>query len=170
MKRLAAYFQLDVPVDGGLGPGTELASNATIEGWPNVLALEYMLDTWSGCHIISTFPCFIISQSILELLKSSKLSGWSVADASVTVSPQFVDSSGSATLPNFYWFKPHGRINGLARTISIDKDECSVAPCQAMDFSLGPKAELLLTQKAVDILDLKLLRGCFVKAFPFCIQ
>ena len=170
MKRLTAYFQLDVPVDGGLGPGTELASDATQEGWPNLLALEYMFETWSGCHIVTTYPCFIISEHLLKLVISSELSGWTVADLSVRFSPQFIETSWGTTLPKFYWFKPTGRMRSLARTINIDESECSSVSNKATDFALGPKAELLVTQKAVDSLDLNLLRGCSVKVFPFCMQ
>jgi len=111
------FYYIDVEVAGGLGDNT--IANTNVHP-PEVSKLHYQFDGWLGDDILESFPCYIVTDKLKDLLESAKLSGFQFADVEISFSEQFFSNSLGNKLPNFHWLK----IFGVAgqEDIGISKD------------------------------------------------
>jgi hypothetical protein len=85
------FFKLEPEVAGGLGQRTVM--DTTVHP-PLVSVLEYEFDGWLGDDLLESFPCFIISERLKNLLREN----------------HFNEIYPDLDLPNFYWLKINGKV------------------------------------------------------------
>jgi hypothetical protein len=102
---MSAFFSLEPEVAGGLGPNTIMDRRVHP---PVVSKLHYEFDGWRGDEIVESFPCFLVTESLMARLQAEQLTGMEAGQVEVSISEQFRDSDTGAKLPPFAWLKVVG--------------------------------------------------------------
>lgn len=132
------YFILEPEVAGGIGKKTKiLYENSKIK---EVLFLDYEFEGWLGDDILTTHPCFIISESLCDIIKASDLKGYQLQKIDVSFSDFFLEVYNKNVLPNFIRLLPFA-INDISL---IDK--------MLLDFYLYKNTTLIVSEKALNTL------------------
>ena len=97
-----AYYYVDPEASGGLGPNTIMDRSTE---YPLVSHLNYQFDDWLGDDLIEAFPCFVITEKLLEKFKLNALSGYTISDVEVSKSELFYDLKPDLELPKFVWLE-----------------------------------------------------------------
>ncbi|MGJ8674287.1 hypothetical protein [Rubritalea sp.] len=100
------YFELEPEVAGELGDSSII--DATVHP-PIVTKLHYEFSGWLGDCLVESFPCYIIKSEVAELLQNSGFTGFSISDAQVSVSSEFVELHPNSNLGSWKWLRPSGR-------------------------------------------------------------
>jgi hypothetical protein len=137
------YFVLEPEVAGGLGPQS-LFDRSTHP--PTVTRLHYEFFGWLGDPIVTSFPVFIVTCEVMEILKSTLMTGASFDELTISLSGEFMDLYPGRILPEFSWMKPVGRPG---------KD----------DFGLTPDGELVISGRVLELLEAAGTRHADVQAF-----
>lgn len=129
------YYSLEPEVAGGLGPHSVLDPRTHP---PVVSKLHYEFDGWLGDELLETFPCYIVTQRIRDMIQERGFTGAEFAPVEVTKSITFEELYPNRRLPKFVWLKVNG-------TPGID------------DFGRGPTNKILLvvSERVLKALDLK---------------
>ncbi|MFB9981270.1 hypothetical protein ACFSQQ_19355 [Mesorhizobium kowhaii] len=80
------YFYIKPHVAGGLGENTVLDTSVHP---PIVSKLHYQVEGWFGSALVTTFPCFLVTEEAKSALLKMSFSGAVFADAEVTTSEYF---------------------------------------------------------------------------------
>jgi hypothetical protein len=121
---------LSPEIAGELGDNTLLDSSRHP---PAVFHLHHRFEGWLGDDLLEVFPCFLVSSALGAALEEASLAGFSLAEAEVSVSPEFKELHPDCTLPEFRWLKITGG----------DRDA---------DFRLTPGFRLEVSQRALEVL------------------
>lgn len=124
------YLQVSPEVPGGLGEDTILDNNHFP---PLITQLHFEFDGWLGDDLITTFPCFLVTERLKKAIMVEKLSGISFSELKVTKSRQFETIYPNKALPEFSWMK----VNGI---FGVD------------DFVLSNKYRLLISEATFQLL------------------
>ncbi|PZR53370.1 hypothetical protein DNL40_07580 [Xylanimonas oleitrophica] len=92
-------------VAGELGPGTIL--DASVHP-PRVKRLNYEFSDWFGDDLVTTFPCYVVTERLVHALRERGITGVEFDHVEVTRSPDFAELH-TGQLPNFRWMKVTGR-------------------------------------------------------------
>lgn len=101
-----AYI-LKPEVAGGWGSGT--VADTTFHP-PRVSRLIYEFEGWSGDDLLTTFPCFIVSNDLAEIIERESLSGYTLVSVEVVKSETFIELQPDCELPEFKWLQIHGKL------------------------------------------------------------
>ena len=83
------YFILEPEVAGGIGRKSKiLYENSKIK---EVTFLDYEFESWLGDDILTTHPCFIISESLYDIIKVSDLKGFHLQKIGISFSNFFLE-------------------------------------------------------------------------------
>jgi len=100
---------------------------------PIIFHLHYLFSDWLGDDILETFPVYIVSEKLANVLKISNLSGFELAFCEISKAEIFYDlNPNGKDLPQFFWLKIHGT--------------------PPDDFFLLDGKRLCISQKALEIL------------------
>lgn len=124
------FYIIEPEVAGGWGDGT--VADTTVHP-PSVSVLEYRLDGWLGDEILETFPCYIVTESLLKDFAREQLVGYEDADVTLTVSQDYFSEYDIGDIPKFRWLK------------IIGSDPNS-------DFRYSPDHRLVVSEKAMAVL------------------
>jgi hypothetical protein len=127
------FYKLAPEVAGGLGSDTVFDRS---QSPPIVRALHYELDGWPDDDLITSFPCFIVTDRMKKLIEDARASGCCFGAVKVTTSEQFKDFEEfhqNQKLPRFSWLI----IDGVAH-----RD----------DFGLSTDGSLVVSEKALQVL------------------
>ena len=124
------YKYIEPEVAGGLGFETIIDNSFHP---PIIKKLHYEFSGWLGDDILETFPCFIVSEKLMNDIRNNQLTGVSFEDVKVTKSEEFMDLFLSSDLPSFYWMKINGKFG-------VD------------DFVIAEDYRLLVSEKAMSII------------------
>ncbi|WP_316674842.1 hypothetical protein [uncultured Tolumonas sp.] len=124
------YYQLEPEVAGGWGDGTE--ADTTCHP-PKVKKLVYEFDGWLGDSIVTSFPCYLVTEELAQSVKNAKLSGYELASCKITKSEIFNELYPNRKLPMFLWFKVVGKAG-------VD------------DFGIGANLRLVVSDAALTVL------------------
>jgi hypothetical protein len=139
------YFQLKPEVAGGFGQDTVIDRSGR---FPEVKRLHYVFEDWFGDDMVASFPCLIITDRLKDLLRKADLTGYKLDHVTVSKSDLYQDiHPNGAPLPRFHWFKVIGRAG-------ID------------DFGLAPNHRLVVSERALRILQSGQLSDCLIEAYP----
>lgn len=101
-----AYFALQPEVAGGLGENTVLDASTHP---PAVSKLHYSFDGWLGDELLESFPCYIVTARLRDVLEQATATGCKFADVEVTKSETFEELYPGRALPEFFWLQVDGR-------------------------------------------------------------
>ncbi|MDC1143206.1 hypothetical protein OAU50_08960, partial [Planctomycetota bacterium] len=76
---------------------------------PNVSVLHIQLDGWLGDELLETFPCYIVSLSLLERIWDATLTGVNFTNVQVFKSETFNEMYPNKDLPEFFWMTVEGK-------------------------------------------------------------
>lgn len=100
------FHYVEPEVAGELGPNSIV--DASVHP-PLVSHLEYRFTDWLGDDIVETFPCFIVTEKLATHLAGTDLTGITLADVEVTLSPEAHELL-TEELPAWKWLQ----ITGIA--------------------------------------------------------
>ena len=139
------YFLIKPEVAGGFGEDTDVDTSGT---FPDVKRLHYVFDDWFGDDLVESFPCYIITDRLKDLLEKSDETGYTLDRVKVSKSELYQDiHPGGPPLPRFHWLKITGRAG-------ID------------DFGLSTKHRLVVSERALRLLQSLQLSDCEIEEFP----
>lgn len=123
-------YLLEPEVAGELGPETEMDSSVHP---PVVSRLQYEVHGWLGDDIVESFPCFVVTKRLGDLLTEAELTGFKLGSVDVVVSDETEDLADStAVVPEFLW-------------LQVDEN-------QSGDFGLDESGRLVVSERALDIM------------------
>ena len=125
------YFKIWPHVAGGVGKGTVFDSSVHP---PIVSKLHYVVEGWFGDVIVTTFPCFLVTEEAQHALQRMGFSGATFADAEVTTSEEFQEDQPGLELPHFVWLKVNGKAG---------QD----------DFGIAVPFHLIISERVLDLLE-----------------
>jgi hypothetical protein len=131
------YYQLKPEVAGGWGEGTE--ADTTFHP-PKVKKLVYEFDGWLGDSIVTSFPCYLVTEELAQSINNAKLSGYELASCKITKSEIFDELYPNRELPMFLWFKVVGKAG-------VD------------DFGIGTNLMLVVSDEALAVLKMHSING-----------
>ncbi|MDX8514926.1 hypothetical protein [Mesorhizobium captivum] len=99
------YFYLEPEVSGGLGDNTVMDSSVHP---PIVTRLHYEFDGWLGDVIVTSFPCYLVTEDVKEKILKDGFSGVRFDKVEVTTSELFEEMQPDLELPPFVWLKVDG--------------------------------------------------------------
>ena len=124
------YFYIEPEVAGGLGENTLM--DRTVHP-PIVSELHYEFDDWGGDVLLTSTPCFIVTESAKKKLQSIGATGIRFDKVEVTTSELFQELVPDLKLPKFVWLQ----IDGI--------------PGQD-DFGIGKAPGLVISERALEVL------------------
>lgn len=93
------YYLLNPEVAGELGDGSELLyEDGKIK---EVIFLEYNFMGWQGDELLTTHPCFIVTESLHKDIILNGLTGVIFKNIATTFSDEFFDICGDIKVPKF---------------------------------------------------------------------
>ncbi|TIV24700.1 MAG: hypothetical protein E5V74_01315 [Mesorhizobium sp.] len=125
------YFDVRPDVAGGLGDHTILDNRVHP---PIVHKLHYEIEGWFGDALVTTFPCFLVTEEAKQALLNMGISGANFADAEITVSDEFHELQPGQHLPEFVWLKVDGRAGHD-------------------DFGIASNYDLVISQRVLDLFE-----------------
>lgn len=124
------FYVIEPEVPGGLGEHTVIDTGVHP---PLISRLHRRFDGWLGHQIVTSFPVFMVTGDLAGKIQIAGLTGAELADAEISVSPEFEDFHAGAPLPPFRWLKPIG---------VAGRD----------DFALGSDHRRVVSQRALDLI------------------
>jgi hypothetical protein len=124
------FFLVEPEVAGGLGEHTVM--DVTTHP-PKIHKLNYEFDGWSGDVLLTSFPCYIVTDDARIALEKLRATGISFSEVEVSLSTTFKEIFENKDMPKFHWLK----INGVA-----EKD----------DFGVASNLRLVISDRALNAL------------------
>lgn len=137
------FYLLYPEVAGGKGPHTRMDTSTHP---PVVEHLEYRFEAYDGEALVTTFPCFIVTQTLAKCLEESSLHGYLLGEVEVSRSAEMEELYPTVELPEFRLLT----INGVP---TVD------------DFGLLYSQDLIVSEAALDILQDGFLVNCIVEDY-----
>jgi len=115
-----SYYLIEPDAPGGLGPKTLFdRTGPRLE----VKALHCVFDDWFGDCIVTSSPCFMVTEQAARLLEQMPATGVVFEQAIVSQSETFKELNADMELPGFAWLKVLGRPGtddfGLSQTLDL---------------------------------------------------
>lgn len=139
------FFILDPEVAGGFGDQTDLVQRK--DDYPIVTKLEYEFFGWLGDELLTTHPCFIVTNQLKKTMEDFQGTGYSFCDVIISKSEEFLEEFPDTELPQFAWL----RIHGIA---------------MSDDVGLGPNATLVISEELLKKMQNHQLDNCSIKKAP----
>lgn len=137
------FYTLSPEVAGYLGRNTVMSRH---QHPPIVSKLHFEFAGWLGDDLLESFPCFVVTKRLAELLENKGLSGYELKDLEVSLSDEFRELYPGRELPPFRWLDVKGKAG-------ID------------DIGLDKNARLVVSQDVLDLLQSIHLSNCDVAIF-----
>lgn len=100
------YFYLEPEVSGGLGDDAIMDTSVHP---PIVTRLHYEFDGWLGDLMVTSFPCYLVTEYLKAKFLTAGFSGATFDKVKVTTSELFEEMQPDVELPPFVWLKVDGR-------------------------------------------------------------
>ena len=152
------YYYIEPEVAGSFGEQTILDSSLHP---PKVTNLHYFLEGWLGDVLLELFPCWIVTTSAMNEIRSNRLSGVTFSDVKVTVSDELSERQPELKIPQFIWMKVHGTQG--RDDFGIGKGFKKINGVQRFD---PHQFILVISQKALDLLQRLGISHATIEDFP----
>ncbi|WP_245303356.1 hypothetical protein [Mesorhizobium loti] len=96
--------------------------------------LHYVVEGWTGDVLVTTFPCYLVTEEAQRALQQIGFSGATFAEAEVTTSEEFHEYQPGQELPPFVWLKVNGKAG---------RD----------DFGIAANYRLVISKRILDLLE-----------------
>ncbi|MFC3324272.1 hypothetical protein [Mesorhizobium cantuariense] len=114
------YYYLEPEVSGGFGDNVIL--DASVHP-PLITRLHYEFDGWLGDSMVTSFPCYLVTEDVKEKILKSEFSGVTFDKVEVTTSELFEEMQPDQKLPPFVWLKVNGEAGrddfGIAKDLRL---------------------------------------------------
>lgn len=140
------YYDILPDVAGGLARGTVMDTSVHP---PIVSKLVYQMEGWIGDVLITSFPCFLVTEEAAHALSKIGFTGATFAPVEVTTSEDFREQQPDVELPSFVWLKVNGKAGHD-------------------DFGIAKNLNLVLSERVFDVFDERGLPSATIK--PFDVQ
>lgn len=67
--------------------------------------MHFIFDGWLGDQLVESFPCYLITPGLAELLAAAGVTGFELAEAEIETSEQFRELYPERVLPPFKWLQ-----------------------------------------------------------------
>jgi hypothetical protein len=125
------FYRIEPEVAGGWGKNTVFTRSP---GKPTVVhKLHYEFAGWLGDELLTSTPCFIVTERLADEIKLAGLSGVLFDEVEVSVSDQFTEFYPNQIIPNFLWLKVNGKFG-------------------ADDFGIAHGFKLVVSERAIEVL------------------
>ncbi len=148
---MSELYLLKPEVAGGWGNATTVERD-NLGVTKRITHLDYEFSGWLGDDLLTTSPCFIVSEPLHKAIASSNLSGVSFEPITISKSQEFIDLYGDRQLPLFTRLIPHGQVTLQNST--------RITEWSNLDFSIGGKTKLIVTQEALNLIQKFQLNHC----------
>lgn len=132
------YFVIKPEAPGGLGERTAISSRNPIV----VERLHIEFDDWLGSALLTSHPCFFVTEAARGAIETEGLSGVDFDEMEVTISEQYLGRRGSNPLPLFFWAKIIGAAGeddfGIASGQGLVISEDALHLLQSLGFGRLP--------------------------------
>ena len=141
-------YKLRPEVPGGIGE----KSIIEYEGGKikSIQYLEYIFEDWFGDELLTSSPCYIITESLAQYLQNKKLSGFNL-DESIEISKSeiFEYYHPNMELPKFLRLKVSGvvEIDGV-----LEIENAKISKWSGHDFCLYRNVSLYVSERALNVL------------------
>lgn len=142
-------FRLEPEVAGEIGENSKIKYERGIIN--EVEFLHYEFTGWLGDEILTSHPCFIVSENIVEDILKSNLKGYRFEDIEMSTSDEFKEMYPNRDIPNFKRLIPVGEV--------IVCDE-KIIQSSGDDFCLEDNVELVVSYNALEILKRHKIENC----------
>jgi hypothetical protein len=105
---MSDYFELRPEVPGELGPKTVMDTRVHP---PKVSVLHFIFDGWLGDHLVESFPCFLVTESLARSFEEASLTGFELGDVNIERDDQLDELESDLKIPSFLWLKIVGEID-----------------------------------------------------------
>lgn len=142
------YFKLEPEIAGAIGDNSKIEyENGKIK---EVLFLEFCFMDWLGDELLSTHPCYIITESVKNDIILNQLQGVQFQEILISFSDEFCELNETGRVPKF--------IRIICNNDFEKKDNDSL-----QDFYLNKYKELIVSEKALKIFQNHTLANCIVR-------
>jgi hypothetical protein len=138
------FYSLEPEVAGELGDRTIMDSSVHP---PIVTKLHHLFTGWLDDELLECFPCYIVTEGLMEDIKKLEPSGCIFDDLIIEKSEQFNDMYPNKMLPAFKWLKVSG---------DPGKD----------DFGISADNLLVVSERVMNILKSHSFNECDVEVWP----
>ncbi|MER9356938.1 MULTISPECIES: hypothetical protein [unclassified Mesorhizobium] len=137
------YFYLEPEVSGG--PGDNSVMDTSVHP-PIVTRLHYEFDGWLGDAMVTSFPCYLVTEGVERKILESRFSGVTFDKVEVTTSELFEEMQPDQKLPPFVWLKVSGKAG-------LD------------DFGIAKDYRLVVSESVLDVLKLLGVSNALIEPF-----
>lgn len=142
------FYLLDPEIAGEIGEQSDIVYE---EGKiKEVKFLEYVFSGWQGDELLTTHPCFIVSESLAIDIKKAGLLGVEFTDVKISISEDFQEMFDGVKLPRFI------------RAIFTNIYEENVNDLD-VDFYINKYKEIVVSERALLILKKHKINNCIVE-------
>ena len=156
-------FILEPEVAGGWGTKTIILNRSQLQSGkdriPIVSYLEYQFDGWEGDDLLTSTPCYIVTEKLAEDILKGDISGYHFDFVDISKGELFEELYPNIVLPSFLRLMIDG-------TVEIGTGQI-VMKWSGHDICLSEDASLVVTQKCLDIMKRHSLNNCVVKELHF---
>lgn len=147
-------YMLEPEVAGEIGENTIYDNFDDVRyrgAYPKISKLHFIFSGWLGDEIIESTPCFIVSDELKRKIEKSELNGYKFQDVEISLSDEFMEIYPDRDMPEFKRLIPNGSVSVDGETYNKWSGE---------DFNLSDKSYLVVSEKALDILNEHNIENC----------
>jgi hypothetical protein len=157
-KGLLYYLRPEVA--GGWAEGTSVLNREQVESgaelYLRVNHLHFQFEGWLGDQLIKAVSCYIAAEDLVSDVMKAECTGFTVQDATISSSPEFARLHSDLALPRFLRVLVSG-------TVNFSKSDETYGNWSGHDWSLGPRAELIVTAKALGAIGIRRIPNCEIQ-------
>ena len=125
-------------------------------------------EDWSGDEIIVSSPHYFASDRIAELILNNGFTGCSSSKINTRRTEKFPVLSSFVSIPEFSVLNIEGRVKEIPRSLRL-VDWLQESAWSGHDVCLGPKNELVFSQRCLRAIPLECLPNARIKTFSMFI-
>lgn len=142
------FYKLEPEIAGEIGDNSIIQyKNGKIS---KVKYLEFRFTDWLGDELISTHPCYIITENLKKEILLNKLKGIQFQDILISFSDDFFELNDSIEIPNF--------VRIICENIYEEKNDDIV-----QDFYVNKYKELIISENALNVFRNHTLNNCVIQ-------
>ncbi|KEO82792.1 hypothetical protein [Tumebacillus flagellatus] len=149
-------YVLEPEVAGGFGEHTKILEHGDeVLQAKHILHLHYEFEGWLGDELLTTHPCYLVTERVADFIQSSGCTGVEFGKVQISMSETFLELKPGVTLPSFKRLLPLG-------SVVLDGDRYT--NWSGHDVSSNEKSELVVTDKVLKVLQPYISNDCIVTA------
>jgi hypothetical protein len=121
-------------------------------------------EDWSGDEIIASSPHYFASERIVELMLDNAFTGFSSSEINTRLTEKFSVLSTFVSVPGFSLLNIEGRVKEIPRSLRL-VDWLQESAWSGHDVCLGPKNELVFSQRCLRAIPIECLPNARIKTF-----